>query len=225
MAAKLEKAKLQRLVPEGKPFDVMFNPKEYRLSKSNQFSEVAIPGLAAPLLQFGHGNAQTLTLQLFFDTYDPVHADAKVEKNKDVRFYTAQVTDLLKIAPDLHAPPVCQFSWSNLVFIGVLQQADVRCNLFLATGIPVRATVDVTFKQFFDGKTESGLFRNEQEASARFSASFTKYRVVHPGDTLSSIAAEMYNDPARWRPIADRNNLDDPLAIAPGQVLLIPAIE
>lgn len=147
MAQKLEKAKIQQIVPKGETFDVLFNPKEYRLNKSNQFAEVAIPGLSAPILQFTRGDAQTLTMQLFFDTYDPV--DSKVGKDQDVRVHTAKVTDLLKINAELHAPPVCQFSWGNLIFIGVLQQADVRCTLFLPSGIPVRATVDVTFKQFF----------------------------------------------------------------------------
>jgi nucleoid-associated protein YgaU len=216
VAQKLEKAKIQSVVPKGQAFDVLLNPKEYRLSKSNQFSEVAIPGLSAPLLQFSRGNSQTLTLQLMFDTYDPQYSDGKVEKDKDVRFYTKHVTDLLKINAELHAPPVCQFSWGNLTFIGVLQQADVRCTLFLPSGIPVRATVDVTFKQFFDGKAETGMLQ---------SANYAKHYVVRPGDTLASIAAAKYEDPAKWRPIAEKNNIDDPLAIKPGQLLIIPAIE
>jgi hypothetical protein len=213
MAQKLEKAKIQQLVPQGGTFDVLFNPKEYRLNKANQFSEVAIPGLSAPILQFTRGNAQTLTMQLFFDTYDPM--DSKIAKDDDVRKHTRKVTDLLKINPELHAPPVCQFSWGNLIFIGVLEQADMRCTLFLPSGIPVRATVDVTFKQFFDGATETGMLQ---------SANFAKQHIVKPGDTLSSIAAEKYDDPAKWRPIAEANNIDDPLAIQAGQVLTVPAI-
>lgn len=214
MAEKLEKAKIQQLVPKGGSFDILFNPKEYRLSKSNNFNEVAIPGLSAPILQFGRGNAQTLSMQLFFDTYDPV--ETRATKDEDVRNFTRKVTDLLKINQDLHAPPICQFSWGNLVFIGVLQQADVRCTLFLPSGIPVRATVDVTFKQFFDGKTETGLLQ---------SANFAKQHIVKPGETLSHIAAELYDDPTKWRPIAEANNLDNPLAIQVGQILTVPAIE
>jgi hypothetical protein len=214
MAEKLEKAKIQQLAPKGGSFDVLFNPKEYRLSKSNQFSEVAIPGLSAPILQFGRGNAQTLTMQLFFDTYDP--SSPAASKDEDVRNHTKKVTNLMKINSDLHAPPVCQFSWGNLIFVGVLQQADVRCTLFLSTGIPVRATVDVTFKQFFDGQQETGLLQ---------SANFAKQHIVKPGETLSHIAAEFYDDPTKWRPIAEANNLDNPLMIGVGQILTIPAIE
>lgn len=216
MATALEKAKIKQLVPDGPEIEVLFNPTEYRVSKSNQFAEVAIPGLAAPLLQFGHGNAQTLSMQLFFDTYDPQATGGRYEKNRDVRFYTRQVTGLLGINAQLHAPPIIQFSWGNFVFVGVLQQADVRFNLFLSSGVPVRATVDVTVKQYYDGRKETGMLQ---------SANFAKQHVVRPGDTLVGIAAELYDDPAKWRPIADANNIDNPLILEPGQVLIIPAIE
>jgi len=216
MEKKLEKAKITQIVPAGSDVDVLFNPTEYRLSKSNQFAEVAIPGLSAPMLQFGHGNAQTLAMQLFFDTYDPQSNNSLAAKNEEVRTHTRKVTDLLAINGSLHAPPICQFSWGKFVFIGVLQQADVRCTLFLPDGVPVRATVDVTFKQFYDGKKETGMLQ---------SANYFKQYVVRPGDTLSGIAGELYDDPTKWRPIADENNIDDPLVIEPGRVLIVPAIE
>jgi nucleoid-associated protein YgaU len=214
---------ISQVIPKGGEFRVLFNPTEYRLNKTNQFNEVVIPGASAPLIQFGHGDAQTLTMQLFFDTYDPKFMDDQPIKNKDVRFYTQQVTDLLKINEKLHAPPVCRFSWGSLIFHGVLQQADLNCTLFLPSGIPVRATVSVTFKQFFDGKTETGLFA--AAVPKKQSANYYKRHVVRRGDTLSSIAGEEYDDPAQWRAIAEANALDDPLAIRPGQELVIPPNE
>ena len=47
---------------------------------------------------------------------------------------------------------------------------------------------------------------------------------VEPGDTLSAIADAFYGDPAKFRIIfaANRNQLDDPDEIVPGQVLRIP---
>jgi nucleoid-associated protein YgaU len=216
MAKRLDKAKIIQLVPKGPAIEVLFNPTEYRLSKSNQFAEVAIPGLGAPMLQFGHGNAQTLSMQLFFDTYDPLASDTRTGKNQDVRLHTGQVTNLLAINKSLHAPPICQFNWGNFNFIGVLQQADVRYTLFLPSGVPVRATVDVTFKQFYDGTQETGMLQ---------SANYVKEHIVRAGDTLSSIAAELYHDATRWRPIAEANNIDNPLVLQPGRVLIVPAIE
>ena len=47
---------------------------------------------------------------------------------------------------------------------------------------------------------------------------------VEPGDTLSAIAETFYGDPSKFRIIfaANRNQLDDPDEIVPGQVLRIP---
>jgi hypothetical protein len=48
--------------------------------------------------------------------------------------------------------------------------------------------------------------------------------VVQSRDTLSSIAAKMYNDPGKWKSIydANRNTLSSPQSVRPGQTRIIP---
>jgi hypothetical protein len=207
----LQKATIKKHIPEGETIEVLFNPNQYQLTRGNQFAEVAVPGLGAPPLQFIRGNARTLSMQLFFDTYDPV--DANVTQGSDVRQYTQQIINLLEVDSELHAPPICLFNWGSLSFVGVLERADQTFTMFLSTGIPVRATMDVSLKEV--GQEQAGRLQ---------SADFTKRHVVRRGDTLSSIAAEKYGDPALWRPIAEENGLDNPLALQTGQVLVIPAL-
>lgn len=190
---------------EEKTIKVLFNPNEYRLNKANQFAEVAIPGLAGPPLQFVRGNARTLSMQLFFDTYT-------YHNGEDVRKHTDKIINLLKIDDKCHAPPICHFNWGNLNFIGVLERADQRFTFFQPDGTPVRAVVDVSFKEY------------RKESQKLESADFAKHYVVMRGDTLSSIAGRKYGDPGLWRNIAEKNNMDDPMALNPGQVLIIPAI-
>ncbi len=50
---------------------------------------------------------------------------------------------------------------------------------------------------------------------------------VVPGDTLSAIAQRVYGKASRWQAIfdANRDQLDDPDRILPGQVLRLPAID
>ncbi len=191
---------------------VLFNPTNYQLNEGNQFQEVAVPGRTAPPLQWVRGAGRSLSMQLFFDTYDPIASD--VQQGSDVRKQTKQVLDLLQADPNTHAPPFCEFSWGTFSFQGVLQSANQHFTLFNNEGTPVRATVDVTFK-------ELGQARPQQQ---RYSADVTKQHVVRRGDTLSSIANEEYEDSTLWRAIARANNLDDPLSIVPGQVLVIPAL-
>jgi nucleoid-associated protein YgaU len=48
---------------------------------------------------------------------------------------------------------------------------------------------------------------------------------VRDGDSLQSIAFDAYGDPTRWRPIAEANGIDDPLALRSGAELTIPVVE
>jgi nucleoid-associated protein YgaU len=44
------------------------------------------------------------------------------------------------------------------------------------------------------------------------------------GQTLASIAAAEYHDARCWRQIAEANGIDDPLALQPGTLLMLPAL-
>jgi hypothetical protein len=209
----LEKATIEKFADQdpdarskSESIQVLFNPTEYQLAQSNQFAEVAVPGLSAPLLQFGRGNARTLTMQLFFDTY---------EEGIDVRDYTNRVLKLLAIDSHLHAPPICRFVWGDLVFICVLEQANQRFTLFLDNGTPVRATMDVTLKEFLD--------RTKQAANQQ-SADFDKTHIVQKDEAMFHLANRYFGDPAQWRLIAEHNGIDNPLVLTPGKALKIPAI-
>lgn len=209
----LEKAHLQPLNVDGSPkgsrIDVLFNPAEYSIQKSNQFAETPLLGLPTPIRQFTSGGAETLTLDLFFDTY---------EKGEDVRQHTEKVAGLLNIDSDLHAPPTLKFIWGKLEFKCVLEQVTKKFTMFLSDGTPVRATLSVTFKEY---KT----IQEQLSSRPLQSADRTKRRVVKEGDSLWLMAAQEYDDPVLWRPIADKNEIDNPRFLTPGMELTIPPLE
>jgi hypothetical protein len=190
-------------------FDVLFNPTQYSLDKTNQIAEAAIPGLEAPILQYVHGNTRSLSMELFFDTY---------EEQTDVRDYTSKVYELLEIESSTHAPPICDISWGKFQFTGVLDHVSGKFSLFLSDGTPVRATLSVTFKEFIDVQV---LVQEDPTQSA----DHRKSRTVKAGDRIDTIAAEEYGDAAKWRLVANANHLDDPTVLQPGDVLSIPAAE
>jgi nucleoid-associated protein YgaU len=204
----LEKAVITRVQPSAadQKIPVMFNPQEYTLSKEINYAKIGVPGLNSPVLQFVHGNLQTLEMELFLDTY---------EAHTDVRLRTKQVTDLLDIDPTTHAPPVLLFTWSSLSFVCVLGKVAQRFVMFMPDGTPVRARLQVTFNEFADPLLQSMAQKNE-------TADYTKLHVVSEGETLSRIAARLYGNPQLWRPIALVNGLDDPRALAVGQQLVVP---
>jgi len=209
----LEKAYIEPLEGKrkGKRIEVLFNPPQYTIEKGNQFSQVNIPGLQSPLLQFTRGNIRTLTMELLFDTYT-------YKDGEDVRNYTDQVTDLLKIDSDLHAPPVCRFYWGKLSFKCVIERVSQRFTMFESDGTPVRATLSVTLKEYKTAEEQI------QEIKAS-SPDRTKRRVTKQGDSLWMLAAEEYKDPTQWREIADKNKIENPRFLEPGTEILIPPLE
>lgn len=205
----MEKAIITKVQPPGSDkIPVMFNPEEYTLSKDINYARIGVPGLNSPVVQFVHGNLQTLEMELFLDTY---------EAHTDVRARTRQVTDLLIVDPQTHAPPVLLFTWSSLSFVCVLAKVSQRFIMFEPDGTPVRARLQVTFHEFADPLLQAMAQKNE-------TADYTKLHVVSDGETLSAIAARVYDNPLAWRPIALVNDLDDPRRLSVGQQLVIPKL-
>lgn len=214
----LEHATLTNL-DTGDRFEVLFNPSEYTLSKDNTFAQAAIPGLGSPLLQFVHGNLRTLEMELLFDSYEE-HRQASRTVNRassDVRELTRGVVDLAAINPETHAPPIVLFAWGELTFTGVLARVTQRFTMFLESGVPVRATLQVSFQEF-----KSGL--EEAREVKRRTADYTRLHALGEGETLSTLAGRVYGDPGKWRPIALANEVDDPRRVAAGAQLTVPPL-
>src|SRR5439155_14441149 len=113
----LEKALITNTVT-GQRIPVMFNPEEYTVNRDINYAQIGVPGLSAPVIQFVHGNMQTLEMELFLDTYES-HKEGSRALNAagdDVRELARKVTDLMNIDPATHAPPVLLFTWSSLSF-------------------------------------------------------------------------------------------------------------
>jgi nucleoid-associated protein YgaU len=196
---------------EGSEIPVLFNPTEYSVEYSANFQETAPPGLSNPIIQFVNGNAQVLNMDLLFDTY----TDGGSENVVDL---TGPLTDLLSIDAQLHAPPRVKFRWGKFHFVAVVEKISQRFTMFRSDGIPVRATLSVTFKQY---KT----IAKQLEDPRRNSADKTKRRIFEAHDTIWLSAAREYGEPRYWRLIARRNDIDDPRRIQPGRVLVLPPID
>jgi hypothetical protein len=186
-----------------------FNPTEYKVSKGNNFAEIDIPGLESPPLQFVRGAAETLSVDFLLDTSDTL---------EDVRErYVTRLRDLLRLQEKLHAPPIVAFVWDEQVFKGVIESMDVSFTLFSPDGTPLRAQVSAKLKEYRPVEIQV----RERPTS---SPDVEKAYVARRGETLASIAAAVYRDPALWRRIAAANSIQDPRRLEPGTPLTIPAL-
>jgi nucleoid-associated protein YgaU len=156
-------------------------------------------------------------MELFFDTTEFGTGAIAV----DVRTLTNSIYQLVKIQPKTHAPPRIRFVWGlGLSFKAIVETVSQKFLLFNPVGIPLRATVTVAFREY---KT-----LEEQVAQLNLQSSdHSKQRVVKRGETLHSIAAEEYRNPAEWRRIADANTdvVASPRRLTPGVTLVIPPLD
>ena len=193
---------------KGERAEVIFNPAEYSLDKGNQFASAALPGLSNPIFSFVNGDADTLTMELFFDTFTN-------KGGADVRADTKKISRLLEIDPELHAPPPVRFVWGPLAFKAIIERLTQRFTMFKDDGVPVRASLNVTFKEY---KTIAEQLAEKPNQSS----DWTKRRVIAEGDRLDLIAAVEYGDPEEWRRIAEANDLENPRVLRPGQEIRLP---
>jgi nucleoid-associated protein YgaU len=231
-------AALQRLTIQregGGPVEALFNPSEISVSGAASWDQeypasYSGPNAATVELEFHSVEAQTLSIELFFDTYESRAAttfkDAVVallptvvseRQATDVRRYTERVAQLAAVDQTLHRPPVCDLRWGAFdIFTGVLTSLNQRFTLFLEDGTPVRATLSCSFL---------GVSLPWQRRKGELQSSdVTKTRRVRRNDTLHSIAAEEYRDPALWRHIARANGIVNPRDLKPGTLLTIPRL-
>ncbi len=215
----LDHAEITNLDKGGTAIKCLFNPKEYAFTKTNQWKAAANKSTNVPSMEFGGGEPATLTMQLFFDTYDSGHNAKDVRKE-----YTDAIWELMMVDKNLQdpktkkgRPPKVHFQWGKAwSFDAVIKSIKQNFTLFLSNGTPVRATLDVTFQQVKDAK----LFPPQNPTSGGEGGE--RLWTVNEGDTLAGIAYQEYGDASQWKVIAEANRLIQVRRLTPGMVLEIP---
>jgi nucleoid-associated protein YgaU len=196
----------------------MFNPSKLSVSRSIQWQDQKAAKRDNPEMQYTGADPATLTLDLIFDTYDTPEPEDKKQSVKEL--YTDKLVHLTTVEQhgDKHRPPVCRLTWGcqQQIFQGVLQQLQIQFTMFTMLGTPVRATANCTFKHWLPNS-------EDMRKQNLMSSDVAKVWVVKRGQSLATIASVEYGDPRAWRIIADANGIDNPLGLAPGTRLLLPA--
>jgi Contractile injection system tube protein len=206
------------------PIECWFNPKEYTISKSNQWKTKEITGTSLPPAQFGGGKPRELKLDLLFD--------GTSSETQDVRDATDRLFKMMESSSEFASnknsgrPPMVTFGWGSVVsFKAVATSLSVKYVLFHPDGTPLRAQVNLSLLQAEEAVGGSANAGNRPQNPTTRSAAGLGTRTIRDGDSLPLIAFEYYGDPSRWRAIAEANDIDDPLALARGSELAIPRVE
>ena len=135
-----------KLVIEGSgPLACWFNPNEYSISKTNEWTIQPIVGSSLPTAQFGGGRSRQLSLDLLFHA-DP---DGDVTPVTDRLFAMMEVDSSLASGNRNQArPPTLTFSWGTYTsFDAVARSLSVQFTLFRPDGTPIRALAKLELVQ------------------------------------------------------------------------------
>lgn len=206
------------LEPEtGGRIECLFNPSELKLSKSNKWDPPESTGQNAQALRFSKGQSGKLSMTLTLDT---------TASGEPVTTHTTRLLRLMQVdtalpgsdeARNKGRPPWVRFHWGDFhSFKAVLDKLDLTFTYFASNGDPLRAKAAVTLTQYEDD--EAWPPQNPTSGTP------LPHRLhqVQPGETIDRIAARHLGDSTIWRRLAEANDIDDPLALAPGQTLIIP---
>jgi hypothetical protein len=217
-----------------------YNPEKLQYSKRANWNTEKSTSSNIGTTTFGGGDPIALSVDFFFDTSengtdvreysDPLvslagimsitttvtkhtYLSNKEKLKKGIAVWKKVIKDTTQetVTQEI-PPPKCKVEWGTFSFICITESVDVTFTMFKPDGTPVRATVKVKFRQI-----EDMTLIPPQNPTSRSIA--RRVWVVEAGQTLNWIAYREYGDPARWREIAAKNNLDNPLDLQPGQVL------
>ncbi len=132
----------------------------------------------------------------------------QIEANSDVRKLTQRIAEafMKPLNPESvrpGAPQRCRFQWGSFQFTGMLATYSETLDFFAPEGIPLRATLALTFKedryQFVLGKTEQNL----QHQSPTFASGGA-------GISADRATQAAGGNPRDWRGTANFNGLENP---------------
>ena len=170
-------------------FDVHFNPASLEYVVANTLKE---EGQGAKKKQFVDKTTAKLTMQLVFDTTDT---------GEDVRIHTDKVAALLKPVGQgkKQVPPNVEFSWGVYRFTGMVEQHKETLDFFAATGVPLRASVDLTLA------SQDVQFESAKNPSASVDRDLAAEPAIVPAGDGPSGVANALGDPRAARAIGAAN--------------------
>jgi len=209
----------------GVTIPVLFNPTEYAITKTNNWTFKEVQGQSLPPPEFAGGAPRQLTLQLLLDA-SLLEGSQTVKDITEKLFKMMEVADRVPAGSKRASPPKVTFRWGAVdTFLAVCTSLTVTYQLFKANGVPIRADVKIDLKQAKPASTASSSSAKQGTNPTPRAQAGHGVHTVQDGDSLPAIAYRAYGDATRWRVIAEANEIDNPLHVRRGTTLNIPTVE
>jgi nucleoid-associated protein YgaU len=194
----------------GGRIEFSFNPKEITIARSAEWK--AKPSKKPAMPEFVGTKPATISLEMFFDASEGGDVGGAVDK------LLACLEPHQKTKKDKPSPPFVSFGWGVKTYIdqAIVKSVSVKYTRFKPDGTPIRAVATVSLEELKPAEAKQNPTSGSLDVEVE--------RVVHPGDTLASLAWEELGSPSLWRVIAEANHVDDPFRLTPGSSLIIPSL-
>jgi hypothetical protein len=176
----------------GPPVPVQFNPASLEYTIANEFDSSGGNNGSRQQVKKTTGK---LTMTLVYDTTDT---------GGDVRAQTEHISRLLEPAKDgskKYAPKI-EFGWGTYSFKGVVEQYKETIDFFAASGVPLRASINLTLS------SQDVNFTSSKNPDASVDGDLTPDAVSAPSGAGPSDVANALGDPRAARAIASANGSD-----------------
>lgn len=206
---------------EVEPVYFRFNPTDYTITQTTRYKGQGLDANKNYNLEYdSEVEPRKLTMSsIWFDTTE---TGEDVRKQTDKLFAYVEVGsgggDFTRLKTISQKPPYTAFEWGNFRFLAVVESVSLEFIHFKPDGTPLRAKATVSFKEFKHRK----LYARQNPTSGANTHNGVWYVSAH--ERLDTIAMQVYGDATQWRHIAAHNQITDPMAIYPGQPLVIPAL-
>jgi Contractile injection system tube protein/LysM domain len=217
------KAKLA--IEGGETIEALFNPTEFTITKGNNWTFDPIKGTSLPTGKFGGGKPREMQVNLLLDRSLP-NEGMSVKDITDKLFKMMEVPAGGAAGGAKSVPPLVTFQWGEMIpFKAACTSLTIAFQLFQPNGSPIRADVKLALTQAETATSASSKSTGKKTNPTTRSEGGLGVHVVRDGDTLQSIAHKTYDDPGRWRTIAEANGVDNPLHLRRGSSLNLPRID
>lgn len=199
------------------PFKAHVNPESYTQSVYVNYSEMQAPGTSGAANNYNHTDPNTLRFEFLLDRTGALGnlATGPVGVIPDIIHFKKLTLDY---EGEIHRPRYLKLIWGTLLFDCQLQSLDIEHKMFSPQGLPLRAVLKASFKEYTEETKRSAL-------ENKSSPDLTHVRTVKEGDTLPLMTQRIYGDSKYYLEIARINGLTNFRKLEPGSEIVFPPIE
>lgn len=213
-------------------FTVQINPESLSYSHHLDYAKDKVTGTSGSDNAYAGIKPSTLSFEIIFDRTGAVQSGDLL--GNELSLLSGQGVDMdisnlkkviLNHEGKIHRPKKVKIVWGTAMqlpgqfsFKGQLTNFSYTYKKFNSFGLPLRASVSLTFEETVSDKERERMENNS-------SPDITHLITVKEGDTLPLLAHRVYGDSRYYIPVMHANNLVHFRNLKPGQKLIFPPIE